>query len=304
MENFYYNKKVLITGGAGFIGSHLAEQLVLHGAQVTILDNFSTGSYTNLAAVKDNLAIIEGSITDTPTCLAAADQQEIIFHCAALVSVPASFEHPQECYHTNVQGTFTMLEAARQQGVRRFIFSSSAAVYGAQEKPCQETMPCTPRSPYGFSKAMGELLCKQYAHLHTIETLSLRYFNVYGNRQNANQPHAGIVATLRHKMATNVPIPLFGDGLQQRDFISVDDIVKANMHLGALPREFLDGSCVNIATGKSITLQELITQLKQEFPHYYLPIEYRQEREGDIRYSAADCTLYQQLQQKSLFFTR
>lgn len=301
MNNFYTNKKVLVTGGAGFIGSYLVEQLVLQGAQVTILDNFSTGSYENIATLKDIVTIISGSITDTAICLQATEKQDIIFHCAALVAVPISFDDPQKCYAINVQGTFNMLEAARRNHVQRFIFSSSAAVYGAQEKPCDETMSCSPLSPYGFSKVMGELLCQQYSCVYKMATLSLRYFNVFGHRQNAQQPHAGIVATLRHKMANNLPITIFGDGLQQRDFIAVDNIVQANLELAALPHHLLNGRAINIATGKSITLQELIKNLCTEFHNYNQPILYRQEREGDIRYSSADCRLYQQLKQQSSF---
>lgn len=290
IKNFYHNKPVLVTGGAGFIGSHITEQLVNIGARVTVLDNLSTGKLTNLDAVIDKITFITGDITDYQTCLQATHNQSIVFHGAAVVSVPESVAQPILCHEINTQGVNTLLEAARSNIVNRVLFSSSSAVYGAQNSTCSEETLCAPTSPYGFSKLMGELYCQQYAQVYGLKTLCLRYFNVYGPRQNAQGAHAGVVAKLRQHMANNQPITLFGDGLQTRDFSPVGDIAAANITLGALPPEYFTGQAINIARGTSITLLELIEQLRKEFVDYNQPITFSNPRTGDILHSAADCT--------------
>src|SRR5579885_1849878 len=175
MNYNYKDLPVLVTGGCGFIGSHLAETLVKMGAYVTILDSCSTGSTKNVDAFKDNVIVINKSITDPHACLEATHGKKIVFHLAALVSVPLSVENPSLCNQINVEGTFNLLEASRLNGVERFVFSSSAAVYGNHQGLCSETMECKPQSPYGFSKLMGELYCKQYATIYGLKTVSLRY---------------------------------------------------------------------------------------------------------------------------------
>lgn len=290
--HFYKNKKVLVTGGAGFIGSHLVEALVALGAYVTVLDNFSTGSEENLASVRDQISIIDGDITEYQTCLQATHNSSIIFHLAALISVPESCQNPRACHETNVTGTHNLLEAARQNNTQRFIFSSSAAVYGPHEGLCSETTPCNPCSPYGLSKVMGELYCHQYAQLYELETTVLRYFNVYGDRQKAN---TGVVAHFRHSLATGVPLTIHGDGMQERDFVPVQTIVTANLLLGSTPRATVNDHIFNIATGTSISLISLVNRLKSQYPDYNHPIRFVPARPGDIRLSAADCTKFHQI---------
>lgn len=290
--SFYKNKNILVTGGAGFIGSHLTEALVAAGARVTVLDNLSTGSQRNLQAISKSITFVEGDITDQKTCIQETHGQEVIFHCAALVSVPEAEADPAFCFAHNITGTFNILEAAANNHVKRLVFSSSAAVYGPQTEPCHEGMVCTPTSVYGYSKLIGELLCKQFSVRTSLKTVMLRYFNVFGDRQNADHPYAGVVAKFMHALKNNKPITLFGDGSQTRDFVPVTEIVTANMLLGALPDTYWAAEVYNIGTGKSITLNNLLAQLKIQFPTYAHDITHKPRRTGDIQYSHAVCTKF------------
>ena len=291
MTHFYHNMLVVITGGCGFIGSHLAEKLVDLGARVTIIDDLSTGTLNNIKNIKNNVNFIHGSITDKETCLTATKGADIIFHLAAFISVPQSLEQPHVCHTTNVDGTLTMLEAARINGIKRFVFSSSSAVYGNKNEPCSEEMACNPESPYGYSKLIGELYCQQYAKVFGINTVMLRYFNVYGERQNPNGAYAGVVAKFMHQIRHNLPITIFGNGLQTRDFTPVASVVEANLKLGMLA-DAVPGQIFNVATGQSITLLTLIEQLKKEAPDYEHPVTFMPARQGDIAHSAAQCEKY------------
>jgi len=294
-NNPYANLPVLVTGGAGFIGSHLVEALVNHGARVTVLDNLSTGLYQNLAAVENKIQFIEGSITDQAICARAAQGQSHIFHLAAVTSVPASLLNPAQCHEVNVTGTANLLEAARQQGVKRFVFSSSSAVYGDTTAACSEdSTPCQPLSPYGYSKLIGELYTKQYAELFLLQTVSLRYFNVYGPRQRHDIPNPGIVAILQHALKHNLPITLNGNGTQQRDFVPVAKIVEANLNLGRATHAPLIGETFNIATGSSISLLALIEQFKADSPGYNQPLQFAPARAGDITISRSSIAKYEE----------
>lgn len=288
----YLAQPILITGGCGFIGSHLAKKLVDLGAQVTIIDDLSSGSMDNIASFKDKVRFIKASITDINACLDATKGQKIIFHLAALISVPESVKNPALCHEINVNGTFNVLEAARINKVHRLILSSSAAVYGNTEQICIEDMQCNPESPYGFSKRIDELLCQQYALLYGVETVILRYFNVWGDGQNPHGSYAAVVAKFIDQMKHNAPITIFGDGLQTRDFIQVNDVALANLTFGVAPGQ-QSGEIFNIASGKSINLLELINQLKKNFPHYNQEIIFSQARQGDLKHSRADCSKYQ-----------
>lgn len=296
----YKNQRVLITGGAGFIGSHIAEKLVAQGAQITILDNLSTGSLDNLSTIVDKVTFKEGDITAVDDCLKATEHQDVIFHCAALVSVPDAEAHPNFCFETNIQGTFNILEAARINNVDRFIFSSSAAVYGPQTEPCHEGMACIPTSVYGYSKLIGELLCKQFFVRNNVKTVILRYFNVFGDRQNAKHPYAGVVAKFQHALKNNLPITLFGDGSQTRDFVSVHEVAHANLIVGALPDNYWHADVYNIGTGTSISLNNLLNQLKAKNPSYNQEIQYAPPRPGDIYTSAAMCSKYLKIKEEFL----
>jgi UDP-glucose 4-epimerase len=292
MKLFFKDLPVLVTGGAGFIGSHIVEKLVELGARVTVLDNLSTGSLDNLSAVLPHITFIKGSITDKTVCLEATRGISTVFHLAAFISVPDSLEHPLECYTVNVEGTLNLLEACRCNSVERFIFSSSAAVYGSRACVCSEETPPHPESPYGTSKLIGEFLCQQYARNYGLQTVCLRYFNVFGERQNPHGAYAAVVAKFKYQMQHNLPITIFGDGQQTRDFIPVGQVAQANLILAMLEQDYMKGDVFNIGTGKSITLLELIDLLKTDFPSYNQSIHFEPERQGDIKYSQADCQKY------------
>lgn len=293
MQEYYNNKQILVTGGCGFIGSYITEALVGYGAHVTILDNLSTGNLDNIAHLRDKVTFVEGSITDMQTCLETTRNKSHIFHLAAFISVPQSLEEPATCHAVNVNGTFNMLEAARINGVQRFVFSSSSAVYGPALAICDEQTPCNPTSPYGFSKLIDEYLCKQYAVNFGIETVCMRYFNVYGDRQNPQGQYAAVVAKFKDSMVNNKPITIFGDGLQTRDFIPVTQVARTNLLLGMLPAEDVSGEIFNVATGKSISVIELFQLLRKEFPNYSYEPTFLPERAGDIKHSTADCSKLQ-----------
>jgi len=292
MKTFYKDLSVLVTGGAGFIGSHITQKLVKLGAKVTVIDNLSTGNIQNLENVKNDIRFIEKNIVDMDACLEATKGQAVIFHLAAFISVPESIKNPSKCHKINVDGTFNMLDAARTHGVQRFVFSSSSAVYGVVEGVCKETMTPHPESPYGTSKLIGEYYCKQFANNFGLHTIALRYFNVFGERQNPNGAYAAVVAKFKDLMKQNKPLTIFGDGLQTRDFIPVSDVVEANLTVAMLPPESMNGQVFNVATGKSINLLELIDMLKNNFPAYDQDILFKPARAGDIKHSSADCSKY------------
>ena len=293
MYSMYHGLPVLITGGCGFIGSHIAENLVATGAQVTIIDDLSTGFLHNIEHIRNNVQFIQASITDKDACFQATRGQKIIFHLAALISVPESIINPQLCHDINVNGTFNILEAARINKVKKFVLSSSAAVYGNITQTCHEQMPCNPESPYGFSKHIDELLCQQYSKVYGLETVVLRYFNVWGPRQNPQGSYAGVVAKFTQNIQLNKPITIYGDGLQKRDFIHVNEVSDANLLLGR--SSVGNGEIFNIATGTSITLLDLIEQLKKQYPYYNQEIRFEPARMGDLKISQADCSKYKAL---------
>ena len=260
-ENLYEEVPVLVTGGCGFIGSHLVEKLVSLGAKVTIIDDLSTGSEHNIASVADQVTLIQDTITNFEACVAATRNKKIIFHLAAFVSVPGSIEDPHVCHNINVVGTENILEAARINNVKRVVFSSTCAIYGESPYSCNENMKATPISPYGFSKLIGEIYCKEHAQLFDMETVAMRYFNVYGPRQNPQGHYAGVIAKFMHNMERNLPITIYGDGTQTRDYVPVHTVVEANIVLGACGKQHIQGEIFNIATGRSITLLELVDSL-------------------------------------------
>jgi len=284
---FYKHRKVLVTGGAGFIGSHLVEALVAAEADVTVLDNLSTGKKENLETVWQKICFIEGDIRSFKTCVAATAGQDLVFHQAAFVSAPESIEKPYECYEINVNGTLNLLNASHCTGTKKVVFASSAAVYGNTDAPCHEEQGCDPNSPYGVSKLAAEKYCQIYFQKYGLETICLRYFNVWGERQRADLKYPGALANFRDRIEKNLPITIYGDGSQTRDFINVAAIVQANLKLARLPSDQLNGQSINIASGTSKSLLEMIELLKASEPKYNLPISFEPARPGDIKSSAA-----------------
>jgi UDP-glucose 4-epimerase len=271
--------RALVTGGAGFIGSHIVEELLQGGASVRVLDNFSSGKRENLAGFQGALEILEADLRDAEAIEAATRDVDLVFHLAAFISVPESMLDPETCFAINVAGTAALLEAARRAGVRKVVLSSSTAVYGNTDKfPTDEEAPLQPLSPYALSKQVNE----QYAHLYSqtfhLPVTALRYFNVYGPRQRPDSAYAAAISIFTRRLVNGEPITIYGDGRQSRDFIFVKDVVRAN--LKAAESEAA-GQAFNICTGRETTLLDLLEELSELSPH---PPEVRFEaaRPGDI----------------------
>ncbi len=291
--------KILVTGGAGFIGSHIVEELVNLGHEVIVFDNFSTGKLKNLKSVKNKIEIIHGDISKKNDVFSAVTRDiDYIFHEAALVSVVESIKNPHKCWRTNITGTIHVLNAAKKHNVKKIIFASSASVYGNDPKiPKKESMKTYPASPYAESKLMAEESFKKYEkHFHT-KCLCLRYFNVYGPRQDPKSPYSGVISKFIDRMLEDKPPIIFGDGLQTRDFVYVKDIVRANIL--AMETEN-HNRIINIGTGKQTSLLDLIETLNRILninyeKHPELKPIYKPERKGDVKYSYADITLARHL---------
>jgi UDP-glucose 4-epimerase len=278
--------RVLITGGAGFIGSHIAARLIDEGHTVRIVDNLSSGRRENLAGFADHVELVCGDIRDAALLERLCEDCEIVYHEAAVVSVPYSVEHPQETHDVNIQGTLNVLQAARQRRVRRVIFACSAAVYGEDPAlPKRETMAPAPISPYGVEKITGEHYLGVFNKLYGVETVSLRYFNVFGPRQDPRSPYSGVISLFVDRTLGRQTPSVYGDGEQCRDFVYVSNVVDANLLAARVPAAA--GRCYNIGCGVRTSLNELLRILgrltSQELRPQYLPA-----RAGDIRESVAD----------------
>lgn len=283
------HKKVLVTGGAGFIGSHLVDALVDAGGDVSVIDNLSTGHVENLTSAGRKIRFVKGDIQDSETLNALSRGCEMIFHQAAVVSVPQTVKNPIESSLVNEIGTLRVLEAARLNGVKRVVMASSCAVYGdLPELPKTEVLPVKPLSPYAVQKLTGEYYAKLYSELYGVQTVSLRYFNVYGARQDPTSPYSGVISIFMKKAIENKRPLIYDDGNQYRDFVYVKDVVKANL-LAALS-EKADGRVFNIGTGRTITVNELWAMIGR-FSGTDATPEYQPPRKGDIRESRADISL-------------
>lgn len=285
--------KVLITGGAGFIGSHLATRMVELGHTVRVLDNLCAGHRRNLSHVLEGLELIEGDIRNFDTCQQACRGIDFVFHLAALGSVPKSVEQPQESHDTNINGTFNVLRAAVENRVRRLIYAGSSAVYGdTPTSPKHEGIKPEPLSPYAVQKLMGEHYCQVFCLCYGLETITLRYFNVFGTRQDPNSQYAAAIPAFVTTMLHGDRPTIFGDGEQSRDFTYVDDVVEGNRL--AMVADKTSGQAVNIACGGEITVNHVIATLNRALridiqPHYTAP------RAGDVRHSCADIGLARRL---------
>jgi nucleoside-diphosphate-sugar epimerase len=279
-------RRALVTGGAGFIGSHIADRLVGDGWSVRILDDFSSGREENLADCRDRIELLRGDLRDPDFVARAVRDVEVVFHQAALASVPRSVAEPQRTNHVNITGTLGLLEAARRAGVRRLVFAASSSAYGdTPTLPKVETMPANPMSPYALQKYVGEVYCSLYTRLYGLETVALRYFNVYGPRQDPQSEYAAVIPRFVTACLGNESPRIHGDGEQTRDFSFVSDAVQANLLAADAPRA--SGTVMNVAGGRRVSLNQLLRDIIELTganvePHHDPP------RSGDVRDSLAD----------------
>ncbi len=276
----------LITGGAGFIGSHIGEKLVAMGERVRVLDNFSSGKRANLAGLEDKIEVIAGDILDLDTFKRAAKGASVIFHQAALRSVPFSVENPTLVNRVNVEGTLNVLTAARDAGVKRVVYASSSSAYGrGSMQPKKETDTPGPISPYAVSKLAGEYYCKVFSELYGLETVSLRYFNVFGPRQDAKSQYAAVIPRFIQWGLGGSPLEVHGDGLQSRDFTYIDNVVTANLQ--AAQTQLGIGGTFNVGQGETHTLLDLVAVIEKNL-QIKLKRSHTAARAGDVRYTQAD----------------
>lgn len=284
-----FTSKVLVTGGAGFIGSNLAVELIRQGAKVTIIDNLITGFQENLNEIKGDFDFIEGDINDDSKIRKVLEGTEIVFHQAALPSVPRSVDNPLETHQACVNGTFNLLLKSKEAGVRRVIYAASSSAYGNQPTlPKHESMIPEPLSPYAAAKLMGEYYCQVFNKVYGLETLCLRYFNVFGPRQNPSSQYSGVISRFTDALMSEKTPLIYGDGETSRDFTYVANIVNANIRAAQTTKGI--GETVNVANGERITLNELLEVLKKIIGRSKVQAEYLPERAGDVKHSQADNT--------------
>jgi UDP-glucose 4-epimerase len=277
--------KALVTGGAGFIGSHLAARLVAEGHDVRVLDNFATGRRSNIDAIGGDVELIEGDIQSYERASKAVRGCEIVFHQAALPSVPRSIQDPLTSNATNVIGTLNILLAARDEDIRRVVCASSSSVYGANPtRPKVEDMAALPISPYATAKLASEGYCRSFGVGYGLETVALRYFNVFGARQDPTSQYAAVIPNFIVALLENRPVTVFGDGEQSRDFTHVDNVVQAN--LLAIDAPDVSGKVFNVAYGCEVTLNELVAEL-QELIGCDVETIHEPARAGDVPHSLA-----------------
>ena len=283
----------LVTGGAGFIGSHLVRRLLALGRPVRVLDDFSTGRRENIAEIESQLDLVVGDICDRDAVQRCVEDAAVVFHIAARASVPRSVENPRDAHEINITGTLNLLLAARDAGVKRFVYSSSSSAYGdTPALPKVETMMPAPLSPDAVSKLAGEHYCACFAHVYGMQTVSLRYFNVFGPRQDPNSDYAAVIPAFVTYMIRGERPTVFGDGEQSRDFCFIDNVVDANIAAADAPN--VAGQAVNIACEKRVTLNDILARIN-EFLGTDVRAEYADVRAGDVRDSLADCSAARQL---------
>jgi UDP-glucose 4-epimerase len=278
--------KALVTGGGGFIGSNLVRALVRRGDDVRVLDNFSTGNRANLAELVDNVEVVEGELRSYERVHAATRGVEVVFHEGALPSVPRSVQDPLTTSAVNVEGTLNVLLAARDEGVRRVVFASSSSVYGnSGDLPRVETANPDPISPYGVSKLAAERYCVSFSRVYALETVALRYFNVFGPNQDPTSQYSAVIPKFVTAAARGQPVPIYGDGDQRRDFTYVDNVLEAN--LLAAEVDGANGAVLNIATGRSTSVNQLADVIGRLLDR---PVKREEHpaRAGDVRDSWAD----------------
>lgn len=288
--------RALVTGGAGFIGSHLAEALCQQGVEVIVLDDLSYGRRANLdwQSSADRLTFIEGEVADETLLRQVVSGCDWIFHEAAIASVPASVKDPLRSHAVNLEATLKLLVAARDARVKRFIFASSSAIYGDTPDPLKhEADAPSPLSPYALQKYASEKYAQLFHQLYQLETVSLRYFNVFGPRQSFDSPYSGVIARFCEGMLQGEPPTIFGDGKQSRDFIYVKDVVEANLRVASAPAEKVAGKYFNVGCGQSVNLLQLVEALNQITGRQLQP-RFEPPRLGDVRFSQADISAIRQ----------
>jgi nucleoside-diphosphate-sugar epimerase len=286
-------EKFLVTGGAGFIGSNISRQLVSQGCFVRVIDNLLTGKKSNLDDIIDRIEFIKADMGDEKMARSAMKGIDIVLHQGALPSVPRSVDDPAATHKHCVDATFTLLLAARNAGIKRFVYASSSSVYGdAPTLPKVETMPPQPLSPYAVGKLVGEYYCSVFYKVFGLETISLRYFNVFGPYQDPTSQYAAAIPAFVTAILKNEPPTIFGDGQQTRDFTYVDNVVEAN--LLAAHADHTEGDVLNIACGQAVTVNEIVDAINELLGKDVKPI-YDAPRPGDIKHSLADITLAKKL---------
>lgn len=286
-------RSVLVTGGAGFIGSNIAEALVERGDRVRVLDNLSSGNLANLAGFENDVEFVQGDVGDAAIVAKAMQGIDLVFHQAALASVPMSVAKPLASHAACATGTLNVLHEARLAGVRRVVYAASSSAYGNQPTASKrESDPVMPLSPYGAAKLAGEAYCQAFASSYPIETVCLRYFNVFGPRQDPNGEYSAVIPKFITLMLEGKRPTIFGDGLQSRDFVYIANVVRGNLLAADAPQA--SGRVINMATGSSVSLLELLRQLNRLLKMDVQP-HFEPARAGDVRDSQADITLARQL---------
>lgn len=277
----------LVTGGAGFIGSNLADELIKQGAKVRIIDNLTTGFRENLEEISGDFDFFEADINDDAALEKAVDGVEVIFHQAALPSVPRSVDNPAETHQACVNGTFNLLNLAREKGVRRVIYAASSSAYGDQEiLPKVESMAPDPLSPYAAAKLTGEYYCRVFSNVYGLECIALRYFNVFGPRQNPSSQYSGVISRFIDALMKDEKPVIYGDGEQTRDFTYIANVIDANIKAASSSTGI--GQVINTANGEKISLNQLLETLKKITGRENVNAEFLPERKGDVKHSQAD----------------
>jgi len=285
--------KILVSGGAGFIGSHISEALVRAGHRVRVLDNFYSGRLKNLSAVKADVEVFRGDCADLRAARRASRGVEVVYHEAAIPSVARSVDDPALSHAANATGTLSLLMAARDAGVRRFIYAGSSSIYGdSPELPKRESMTPRPQSPYAVAKLAGEHYLSVFCRLFGMEGLTLRYFNVFGPRQDPSSPYSGVISRFATALIAGDTPVLYGDGRQSRDFTYVENVVRGNML--ALRAKAAHGQAINVATGRRVSLLELLHAIARDTGRPARATK-QPARPGDIRHSLADIRLAKKL---------
>ncbi|HXL81779.1 MAG TPA: SDR family oxidoreductase [Pyrinomonadaceae bacterium] len=277
----------LVTGGAGFIGSHIASGLIRSGARVRIIDDLSTGYRENVEEIGGDVDFVEASLADETAVHKVLEDVELVFHEAAIPSVPRSVENPRQTHIASVDSTFSLLLASRDRRVRRVVYAASSSAYGDQPTlPKVETMLPDPLSPYAVAKLVGEYYCQVFTRVYELETVSLRYFNVFGPRQDPSSQYSGVISRFISALLSDQRPVIYGDGEQSRDFTYIDNVVAANLKAAETTKGI--GQVINIANGERVTLNQLLDHLKKLTGKNEVQVDYQDPRRGDVRDSLAD----------------